>query len=140
MRIASAAKGDNPMSVQKDSAAVKVARAHVEAWSNHDFDTAQDCLADGVKVTVTTTQGLIPPVDTTGVDDYMVGLRQFAGAVVPGTLKEIAVLGDDHNALLMMTVEADFGGGPTTLPGARLYMIDDDGKITAEQVIFFVGS
>ena len=40
----------------------------------------------------------------------------------------------------MVTVQANFGVGPVTLPGARLYAIDGDGKITAEHVIFFTGS
>jgi len=37
----------------------------------------------------------------------------------------------------MLTVEADFGGGKMILPAARLYLLDDDNKIKAEQVIFF---
>jgi len=35
--------------------AVTIARAHVEAWSNHDYDEARKSLAADVKVTVTTT-------------------------------------------------------------------------------------
>jgi hypothetical protein len=49
----------------------------------------------------------------------------------------IASAGDDRNALLMLTVEADFGGGKMILPAARLYLLDDDSKIKSEQVIFF---
>ena len=40
------------MSAQQESPAVAIARAHVEAWSNHDFDTARSMLAPDVKVTV----------------------------------------------------------------------------------------
>jgi hypothetical protein len=29
------------MSTRPEPAAVTIARAHVEAWSNHDFDTAR---------------------------------------------------------------------------------------------------
>jgi len=128
------------MTLHSNSAAVKVARAHVEAWSNHDYDTSRAALADGVTVSVTTTGPFPPPVHTVGVDDYMVGLETFAQAVIPGTLKVIAATGDEHNALLMVSVDADFGFGPTTLPGARLYLFDEAYKISAEQVIFFAGS
>ena len=128
------------MPLQTDSAAVKIARAHALAWSQHDFETAESGLAPDVISKVTTTQPGLPPIDTTGVDDYMFGLKLFVGAVQPGSLEEIAAIGDDQNALLMVTVKADFGAGPVTLPGARLYAIDGDGKITAEHVIFFTGS
>jgi hypothetical protein len=125
------------MSAQQESPAVGIARAHVEAWSNHDFDTARSGLAPGVKVTATTTQPVMPATDLTGADDYMVGLIQFAQAVVPGSLRILASAGDERNALLMLTVEADFGAGKATLPGARLYLLDDNNKIQAEQVIFY---
>jgi len=128
------------MAVQTDSPAVKVARAHVQAWNNRDLDTARAALANDVHVTVTTTQPGAPAVDTVGIPDYMVGLEAFVEAVTPGSLKEIAAIGDDHNALLLITVEADFGFGKTTSPGARLYLLDDNDKITAEHVVFFLGS
>jgi hypothetical protein len=125
------------MSAPTDSHAVAVARAHVEAWSNHDFDTARKYLAPDVRVTATTTQPMPPATDLTGADDYMVGLTQFAQAVVPGSLRVIASVGDERNALLMLTVEADFGFGKATLPGARLYLLDENNKIKTEQVIFY---
>jgi hypothetical protein len=125
------------MSDQHESPAVAVAIAHVEAWSNHDFDTARNGLAPNVRVTSTTTQPVPPATDLTGVDDYMVGLTHFAQTVVPGSLRVLASTGDDRNALLMLTVEADFGGGKVSLPGARLYLLDDNNKIQAEQVIFY---
>jgi len=67
----------------------------------------------------------------------MVGLTQFAQAVVPGSLRIIASTGDERNALLTLTVEADFGGRKATLPGARLYRLDDNNKIKTEHVIFY---
>ena len=125
------------MSAQHESPAVAIARAHVEAWSNHDLDTARKSLAADVKVTATSTLPVMPATDLTGIDDYMIGLTQFAQAVIPGSLRVIASVGDDRNALLMMTVEADLGGGRATLPAARLYLLDDDSKIKAEQVVFY---
>ena len=125
------------MSAQHESPAVAIARAHVEAWSNHDFDAARSSLAADVKVTATTTMPIMPATDLSGADDYMVGLTQFAQAVVPGSLRVIASAGDERNALLMLTVEADLPVGRMTLPGARLYLLDEAGKIKAEQVIFY---
>jgi hypothetical protein len=125
------------MSAQHEPSAVAIARAHVEAWSNHDMDTARNGLAPDVRVTATTTQPFPPATDLTGVDNYMIGLTQFAQAVVPGSLRVLATVGDERNALLMLTVEADFGAGKATLPGARLYLIDENDKIKAEQVIFY---
>ena len=125
------------MSTQPDSPAVAVARAHVEAWSNHDFNTARDCLAADVTVTSTTTQPVMKAVNLAGIDDYMIGLTQFARGVVPGSAHIIASVGDERNALLMLTVEADLGAGKATLPGARLYLLDENNTIKAEQVIFY---
>ncbi len=125
------------MSAQHESPAVAIARAHAEAWSNHDFDTARGGLAPDVKVTATTTQPIMPATDLTGADNYMIGLTQFAQAVVPGSLRVIASVGDQRNALLLLTVEADFGAGKVTLPAARLYLLDENNKIKTEQVIFY---
>ena len=128
------------MSAQQESPAIAIARAHVEAWSNHDFDTARSALAPDVRVTATTTQPMPPATDLTGADDYMVGLTQFAQAVVPGSLRIIASTGDERNALLTMTMTmagGPFGAGATA-PCARLYVLDDDNKIKTEHVIFYV--
>jgi hypothetical protein len=124
--------------VLQDSPAVAVARAHAEAWSNHDWDRAREGLATDVHVTATTTQPIIPAADLTGIDDYMQGLIEFAQAVVPGSARVIASVGDERNALLMLTVEADFGAGKVTLPAARLYLLDENAKIKVEQVVFYV--
>jgi SnoaL-like domain len=123
--------------VRQDSPAVAVARAHAEAWSNHDFDRARARLAADVHVTATSTQPTMPTTDSTGIEHYMQGLIAFAGAVIPGSARVLASIGDERNALLLLIVEADFGAGPVTLPAARLYLLDEDDKIKAEQVIFF---
>jgi SnoaL-like protein len=125
------------MPAQHESPAVAIARAHVEAWSNHDFDKARNGLAPDVRVTATTTQPIMPATDLTGADNYMIGLTQFAQAVVLGSLRVIASIGDERNALLMLTVEADFGAGKATLPAARLYLLDENNKIKTEQVVFY---
>jgi hypothetical protein len=123
----------------QDSTAVAVARAHIEAWSNHDFAKAQALLASYVKVQATTTQPIMKDTNTTGIEAYMNGLKMFAQGVEPGSAKVIAVTGDEHNALVMLTVRASFGPGTPalTLPAARLYLIDDDKRIKSEQVVFY---
>jgi SnoaL-like domain len=124
--------------VRHDSSAVELARAHIEAWSNHDFDTARSALTDDVHVIATSTQPIMPTTDTTGIDEYMRGLVAFAGVVVPGSARVVASIGDERNALLMLTVEADFGAGPVTLTAARLYLLDEDDRIVTEQIVFFI--
>jgi hypothetical protein len=130
------------MSEQHDSKAVAIARAHVEAWSKHDFDTARRMLAPDVSVTATSTTPGLPRADLTGADNYMQGLRAYAQPVVPGSVQVLSSTGDDRNALLVLSLT--MAGGPfgdgTTAPCARLYLIDDNGKIQAEQVIFYLAA
>jgi hypothetical protein len=57
------------MSTHHESPAVVIARAHVDAWSHHDFDTARRSLAAGIRVTATSTQPTMPSTSLTGVDD-----------------------------------------------------------------------
>ena len=132
------------MTRHNDSPAVQVARAQVTAWSNHDLAAARAAVTGHAALAVATTQAEPPAVNTvvntTGIDDYMAGLENFVKSVTPGSLKEIGSLGDDRNALLMFTVEADYGSGKVTLASTRLYLLDEDHKITAEQVIYFVAS
>ncbi|MBV8997925.1 MAG: nuclear transport factor 2 family protein [Solirubrobacterales bacterium] len=127
------------MSAQQEPTAVAIARAHVEAWSNHDYDAARTGLADGVHVVATTVDPMLPKVDLTGVEDYMRGLQEFAQAVVAGTTTVDVSYGDDTRALLQVTSRVKFGpdAPEMTLPGARLYRLDENQKIAEEHVIFF---
>jgi len=130
------------MSAQSESPAVAIARAHVEAWGRHDFDTARSMLAPDVRVRVTTTAPYPPDTDLTGAEAYMEGLHAYAEPIVPGSVNVLASTGDDRNALLLLSLT--MAGGPfgegTTAPCARLYLTDDNGKITAEQVVFYLGT
>jgi hypothetical protein len=127
------------MLTDQDSHAVAIARAHAEAWSNHRWDEARGMLAPDVHVAATTTQPIMEATDLTGIDDYMDGLTKFAQAVEPGSARVVASVGDERNSLILLTVRAAFGpgGGNVTLPAARLALLDDDGKIKDERVIFF---
>ena len=128
------------MSAQPEPPAVAVARAHVQAWSSHDFDTARSMLAGDVKITATSTDPGLPRTDLTGAASYMAGLIAYAQPIVPGSVRIVASAGDERNALLTLTVTmagGPFGAGATA-PCARLYLLDDDNKIKTEQVIFYV--
>src|SRR5215831_1773006 len=126
------------MGTIQESAAVTIARAHLEAWSNHDFDKARKSLAEDVKIHVTTTQPIMKDTSTTTAEAYMTGLKMFAQGVEPGSAQVLAATGDEHNALLLISVRASFGPGApkVTLPAARLYLVDDNKKIASEKVIF----
>jgi ketosteroid isomerase-like protein len=128
------------MSPQQDSAAVRSARAHIEAWSNHDWDASRAGLADDVWVTANTTDLNWPKTDLHGIEQYMPGLIEFAQAVVPGSVEVVSTVGDDTQALVTLTVRVKFGpeAPEMMLPGSRLYLFDENGKIKVEHVVFFV--
>ena len=128
------------MSAPTDSPAVAVARTHVQAWSNHDFDTARHLLADDVEVTATAADPAFPQTHLTGAGSYMEGLIAYAQPIVPGSVRILASTGDERSALLTLTMTmagGPFGAGATA-PCARLYRLDDNNKIKTEHVIFYV--
>jgi hypothetical protein len=127
------------MTSGQDSPAVVLARTHVEAWNNHDFAKARTGLACDVHITAVTTLPGAPLTDLTGTDDYMQGLIYFAQTLKPGSVRELASLGDERNALLMLA--GDTTGEPfgeMTWMGARLYQFDDEGRIKVEHIVFCV--
>jgi hypothetical protein len=123
-----------------DSPALAIARAHVDAWSSKDYDKTRSMLAADVHVTATSTFAAMEATDLTGPDAYMQGLVAFAEPIVPGSVRELDAVGDDHNALVLLDLE--FAGGPfgdgVHAPCARLYQTDADGKIRIEQIVFYV--
>jgi hypothetical protein len=124
----------------QDPAAVSIARAHVDAWGSHDYESARASLASDVHVVAGSVDPEAPRVDTTGIEAYMQGLEQFGQAVLPGTTEVTSVVGDGTRALLRVTSRVKFGpdAPEMTLEAARLYRLDDDEKIVEEHVIFFV--
>ena len=127
------------MSSQQEPTAVAVARAHVEAWSNHDYDKARASLAPDVHVLTASVDPEAPRADLSGVDAYMEGLKMFGQIVVPGTTRVDSSVGDDNRALLHVTSKVKFGPDAPEMDHhqARLYRLDEDQKIVDEQVIFF---
>ena len=120
--------------------AVAAARAHVEAWGNRDYEAARQALADDVWVTVIAADPNVPRTDLNGVEAYMQGLTQFADGVVPGSTEVVEALGDDRQALLTVNARVRFGPDAPEMdaPGARMYVLDEDGRIKIEHVIFFL--
>jgi hypothetical protein len=113
----------------KDSRAVAVARAHLEAWTNHDFDAVRGNLAEDV-------QFYSPAANLVGVDEYMDaprGLTQFAKQVVPGSLRIFAAIGDERNALIMYEVST----ASKVFPSAQTWLLDDNGKIKVERIVSY---
>jgi hypothetical protein len=128
------------MSSTQDPTAVAVARAHVDAWGNHNYEAARASLAPDVHVTVTSVDPGAPHVDTTGIEAYMEGLVEFGQAVLPGTSTVHLAVGDETRALLQVTSVVKFApdAPEMTLHGARVYRLDPSHRIAEEQVTFFV--
>ena len=81
-----------------------------------DWDTARGLLAPGVHVTATHTGPCPPPTDLTGAGDHMTGLT--AEPIVPGSVRELAGVGGDRNALLALDLQAAFDPSGPAVPGA----------------------
>jgi len=117
-----------------ESPAVAFVRSHLEAWSNHDLETARGNLADDV-------QFFSPAGHLVGIEEYMNGprgLTQFATQVVPGSLRVIAAVGDARNALVMYEVDTEGGPiGSKTFPSAQTWVLDENGKIQVERIISY---
>ena len=125
--------------VHQDSPAVAVARAHVEAFTNHDFETARNLLAEDVHFTLLSAEPNWPNhTEGVGVEAFMERLTN--NYLTPGSAQFISSVGDERHALLLVSVKADFGGTPLTIFAARHYLLNDKGKIKAEQVIIFTQS
>ena len=123
-----------------DSPALAIARAHVDAWSSRNYDKARSMLAADVHITATSTFAAMQATDLTGPDAYMEGLVAFADPIVPGSVRELGAVGDEHNALILLDLElagGPFGAG-VHAPCARLYQTDTEGKIRIEQIVFYV--
>ena len=125
---------DSHAGTKTESRAVALARAHLEAWTNHDFDTARGNLAKDV-------QFFSPAANLVGIDEYMDaprGLTQFAKQVVPGSLRIIATMGDERNALIMYEVSTEGGPiGSKVFPSAQTWLLDDNGKIKVERIVSY---
>jgi hypothetical protein len=124
----------------QDSPAVKVALAHIDAWSRHDWDKTRERLAPDVHVFVTSTMTTFGSSEFTGIDKYMALKVKAAQLIEPGSVQVIGTIGDESNALTLVTFRIGMGPGGTMVTMARacLYLLDQDKKIKEESDSFFV--
>jgi SnoaL-like domain len=124
----------------RNSTAVNVARAHIDAWSHHDWDKTRELLAPDVHAWVTSTQAGFGTAELTGIDAYMEPKVKAAQLVEPGSVHEISAIGDERNALILVTFRIGLGPGATMVTMARscLYLLDENEKITEERDAFCV--
>jgi len=129
----------------QDSTAVKIALAHIGAWSNHDWDRTRELLAPDVHALVTTTHADFPNYngsEFTGVDNYMARKIKGAQQVEPGSVQVLSAVGDERNALILITMRIGLGPAGTMVTMARscLYTLDENQRINEERDQFFVFS
>jgi ketosteroid isomerase-like protein len=124
----------------KDSAAIAIARAHIDAWSHHDWDKTRELLAPNVHVLVTSTQPKFGTGEFTGIDAYMEPKIRAAQLIEPGSVREISAIGDETNAVILVTMRIGLGpgGAMVTLARACLYRLDENKKIDEERDVFYV--
>jgi ketosteroid isomerase-like protein len=123
-----------------DSAAVRIARAHIDAWSHHDWRQTRALLAPDVRAFVTSTQRQWGGAELVGAEAYMSAKIKGAGLVEPGSVREISALGDDTNAMIVTTFRIALGpgGAMLTMVRACAYALDADQRIKEERDVFFV--
>ena len=124
----------------QDSPAVKIALAHIDAWSRHDWDKTRELLAPNVHALVTSTQRDLGGNEFTGIDNYMVRKIKAAQLFEPKSVQVISTIGDERNALILITFRIGLGPGGTMVTMARacLYLLDENKKIKDERDMFFV--
>ena len=123
-----------------NSPAVKVALAHIEAWSHHDWDKTRAMLAPDVHALVTSTQREIGTSEFMGVDKYMELKTRAASLVEPGSVHVLGTVGDQNTALTRIIFRIAMGpnGSLVTMARSCLYLLDENGKIKDERDSFFV--
>ena len=126
--------------VLQDSTAIAVARAHIDAWSNHDWEKTRELLAPDVHAVVTTTDIMRATADLTGIDNYMVPKIKAAQLIEPGSARVISATGDESNALVLVTMRLGLGpgGAMVTLARAILILLDENKKIKEERDEYFI--
>ena len=124
--------------MQQETPAVAIARAHIEAWSHHDWEKTRELLAPHVHALVTGTQR--DTTEFTGIDTYMERKKKGALLVKPGSVHEISAIGDERNALILVTFRIGLGPGGTMVTMARaiLYLLDENKKIKEERDEYFI--
>ena len=124
----------------QDPTAVVIARKHIDAWSNHNWDLTRELLAPDIHVLVTNTDPMKTATELTGIEAYMGPKIKAAQLIEPGSVYELSAIGDEHNALIVVTFRIGLGSGGSmvTLARACLYLIDENKKIKEERDMFYI--
>jgi hypothetical protein len=127
------------MNIQ-DATAITIARAHINAWSHHDWEKTRELLAPNVHAVVTTTLPMRDTAELAGIDAYMEPKRKAAQLIEPGSVHEISAIGDERNALILITMRIGLGPGGmmVTMARALLYLLDENKKIKEERDEYFI--
>lgn len=122
------------------STAISVGRAHIHAWSHHDWNKTRELLAPDVHAWVTSTQANFGTAELRGIDGYMEPKIRAAQLIEPGSVHEIAAIGDERNALILVTfrIGLGFGGTMVTMARSCLYLVDENDKIKEERDAFYI--
>jgi hypothetical protein len=130
----------NGRTIMQDSPAVKVALAHIEAWSHHNWEQTRAMLAPDVHALVTSTQREIGTNEFTGIDKYMALKTKAASLVEPDSVHVLGAVGDENTALTLVTFRIAMGpsGSLVTMARSCLYLLDEHKKIKDERDSFFV--
>jgi SnoaL-like domain len=120
--------------------AIRVARAHIDAWTHHDWGKTRELLAPDVHASVTSTQAHVSAAELSGIDAYMEPKIKAAQLIEPGSVCELVAIGDERNALIVVTFRIGLGPGGTLVTMARscIYLVDENGKIKEERDAFYV--
>jgi hypothetical protein len=123
-----------------ESTAVSVALAHVDAWTHHDWVRTREMLAPNVHASVTSTDPQFPGGEFTGADTYMDRKTKVARLIEPGSVQVLSTIGNELNALILITFRIGLGPGGTMVTMARscLYALDDSRKIKEERDALFI--
>ena len=124
----------------QDSIGITVARAHINAWSHQDWEKTRELVASNVHVVAATTQPTLPSGEATGIDAYMERLINTAPFIEPGSVQVISAIGDERNALVLVTFRIGLGpsGTMVTMARAILYLLDENKKIKEERDEYFI--
>lgn len=124
----------------QDSTAVTIARAHINAWSHQDWEKTRELLAPNIHAVVTTTQPMKATAELTGIDAYMEPKIKASQLIAPGSVHEISAIGDERNALVLVTFRIGLGpsGTMVTMARAILYLLDENKKIKEERDEYFI--
>ena len=124
----------------QDSAAVKIALVHIDAWSRHNWEKARELLAPNIRVVAITSRPTLTVEEFTGVGSYMERLMKSVQLIEPGSVNVVSAVGDESKALILETFRIGLGPGGTmvTMARASLYLLDENKKIKEEGVEFSI--